>query len=232
MGINPSKFLKFSALLLDLDNLPDIFQFLLNLHLAYDLKGRFRAHKQKSHSKDLKTHYYVSSKQNNFSRLWMKNLFVTIQLYGNDSNSQIYYTHFEITGGPCNLIGCNWCDLFPNRTIFCFESHLFPSQRGGYTKNKTTDQISRLFESNQSIAGKWKTKSTMWQILQLLFPKLLFFPPKNWMNLISNRLSIASIKYFNWPSPVFGQFQNGCNWTLCRAILVWNHTCDFWRLSI
>ena len=31
-------------------------------------------------------------------------------------NSIIYYTHFEITGGSCNLIGSNWCDLFPNRT--------------------------------------------------------------------------------------------------------------------
>ena len=23
----------------------------------------------------------------------------------------IYYTHFEITGGPCNVIGSNWCSL-------------------------------------------------------------------------------------------------------------------------
>ena len=28
--------------------------------------------------------------------------------------------------------------------IFCFKSHLFPSHWGGYTKNKTTIQISRL----------------------------------------------------------------------------------------
>ena len=56
----------------------------------------------------------------------------------------IYYTHFEITGGPCNPIGSNWCDLFTNRTIFCFKSHLFPNQWGGYTKNKTTNKISRL----------------------------------------------------------------------------------------
>ena len=35
-------------------------------------------------------------------------------------------------------------------------------------------------------------------------------PPKKWMNLISNQLSTASIKYFNWPRPVFEQFQNGC----------------------
>ena len=56
----------------------------------------------------------------------------------------IYYTHSEITGGPCNLISSNWCDLFTNRTIFCFKSHLFPSQWAGHTKNKTTNQISRL----------------------------------------------------------------------------------------
>ena len=31
------------------------------------------------------------------------------------------------------------------------------------------------------------------------------------MNLISNRLSTASIKYLNWLSPVFRRFQNGCN---------------------
>ena len=36
-------------------------------------------------------------------------------------------------------------------------------------------------------------------------------PQKKWMNLISNQLRTTSIKYFNWPNPVFGQFQNGCN---------------------
>ena len=30
----------------------------------------------------------------------------------------LYYTHFEITGDPCNLIGSQQCDLFPNCTIF------------------------------------------------------------------------------------------------------------------
>ena len=67
-----------------------------------------------------------------------------------------YYTHFEITGGPCNLIGSNWCNLFTNCTIFCFKSHLFPSQQGGYTKNKTTNQTSRLVLSNQSNCRKMK----------------------------------------------------------------------------
>ena len=53
--------------------------------------------------------------------------------------------HFEITGDPCYLIltGSNWCDLFTNRTNFCFKLHLFLSQWGGYTKNKTTNQIPR-----------------------------------------------------------------------------------------
>ena len=64
----------------------------------------------------------------------------------------------------------------------------------------------------------------MWQILQLLFPRLLFFPPpQKWMNLISNRLSTVSMKYKNWPSPVFGQFQNGCNKVVTEPCVV-----QFW----
>ena len=64
----------------------------------------------------------------------------------------------------------------------------------------------------------------MWQILQLLFPKLLLFPPQKWMNLISDRLSTASIKYLNWPSPVFGRFQNGCNKVVIepRVVQFWS----------
>ena len=61
-----------------------------------------------------------------------------------ESFTTFYYTHFEITDGPCNLIGSNWCDLFTNRTTFCFKSYLVPSQWGGYIKNKTRNQISRL----------------------------------------------------------------------------------------
>ena len=66
----------------------------------------------------------------------------------------------------------------------------------------------------------------MWQILQLFYFPHTPPPPPKWINLISNWLSTVSIKYKNWPSPVFGRFQNG-NWTSCRAILVWNCTCDF-----
>ena len=109
-------------------------------------------------------------------------------------------------GGPCNLIGSNWCYLFTNRTIFCFKSHLFPSQWGGYTKKKQPIRFQSLFKVTNQIAGKWKTKSIMWQILKLLFP-----PQKKRMNVIFNRLSTASIKYLNWASPLFEQFQNGYN---------------------
>ena len=38
-------------------------------------------------------------------------------------------------------------------------------------------------------------------------------PPPKWMNLISDRLSIASIKYLNRPSPVFGRFNYRVNKT-------------------
>ena len=69
----------------------------------------------------------------------------------------------------------------------------------------------------------WKTDSTTWQILQLLFPKLLLFPPKKWMNLISDRLSTASIRYLNWPSPVLWLFQKECN-----KMVIEPHVVQFW----
>ena len=87
----------------------------------------------------------------------------------------------------------------------------FRSQWGGYTKNKTTSQISRLVESNQSKWKKMKDKEYHVANLTTFVSKTLIFPPQKWMNLISNRLSTVSMKYLNWPSPVFGRFQNECN---------------------
>ena len=149
-----------------------------------------------------------------------------------NSNSQTYYTHFEITGGPCNLIGCNWCDLFTNRTIFALNRIFFPANEEATLKTKQPIRFQGFFKVTDQLQENERQRVPCGKFCNFCFPNSYFFPPKNWMNLISNRLSIASIKYFNWLSPVFGQFQNGCNWTLCRAILVWNHTCDFWRLSI
>ena len=95
-------------------------------------------------------------------------------------------------------------------SIFCLNHIFFPANEEVTIKTKQPIRFQGLFKVTNQIAGKWKTKSIMWQILQLLFPKLLLFPPKKWMNLISDRLSTASIKYLNWPSTVFGWFQNGC----------------------
>ena len=91
-------------------------------------------------------------------------------------------------------------------------------------KTKEPIRFQGLFKVTDQIAGKWKTKSIMWQILQLLFPKLLLFPSKKWMNLISDQLSTASIKYLNLPSPVFGWFQNGCNKVVIepRVVQFWS----------
>ena len=53
--------------------------------------------------------------------------------------------------------------------------------------------------------------------------KTLIFPPKKWMNLISNQHSITSIKYLNCANPVFGRFQNGCNKVVIEPSVV-----QFW----
>ena len=98
-----------------------------------------------------------------------------------------------------------------------------PANEEATLKTKQPIKFQGLFKVTNQIAGKWKTKSIMWQILQLLFPKLLLFPPQKWMNLISDRLSTASIKYLNWPSPVFGRFQNGCNKVVIEPCVV-----QFW----
>ena len=109
--------------------------------------------------------------------------------------------------------------------FFCFKSHLFPANEQATLKTKQPNRFQGLFKVTKQIAGKWKTKSIVCQILQLLFPKLLFpLPPQIWMNLISNQLSPASIKYLNWPSPVFGRFQNGCNEVVIesRVVQIWS----------
>ena len=52
-----------------------------------------------------------------------------------------YYTHLEIAGDPCNLIGPQQCDLFTNRAKFCSKSHLFPSH---WERNRKTKQPIRF----------------------------------------------------------------------------------------
>ena len=103
--------------------------------------------------------------------------------------------------------------------------HLFPSQWGGYTKNKTTDQISRLVQRNQSNCRKTKDKEYQVANFATFVSKTLISPPpQKWMNFISNRLSTASIKYLNWTSPVSKRFQNGCNKVVIepRVVQFWS----------
>ena len=61
----------------------------------------------------------------------------------------------------------------------------------------------------------------LWTISKRFHQSLI--PPQKWMNLISNRLSTASVKYLNWLSSVFGQFQNGCNKVVIEPYIV-----QFW----
>ena len=106
--------------------------------------------------------------------------------------------------------------------FFALNQIFFSSQWGSNVKSKTP--IKFKDQNATQLTGKWKTKSgKLWQILQLLFPKLLLFSLKKWVTLISDRLSTASIKYLNWPSPVFGQFQNGCN-----KVVIEPHVVQFW----
>ena len=85
------------------------------------------------------------------------------------------------------------------------------------TKNKTINQ------SNQSNCRRMKNKEYHMANFAFIVSKLLFFPPKKWMNLISNQLSTASIKYLNWLSCVFGQFQNGC-----KKVVIEPRVVQFW----
>ena len=119
------------------------------------------------------------------------------------------------------LIGAIYSRIPP---FFALNHIFFPANEQATLKTKQPIRFQGLFKVTNQIAGKWKTKSIMWQILQLLFPKLLLFPPQKWMNLISDRLSTASIKYLNWPSPVFGRFQNGCNKVVIepRVVQFWS----------
>ena len=119
------------------------------------------------------------------------------------------------------LIGVIYLRIAPTFASNCI---FFLANEEASPKTKQPIRFQGVFKVTDQIARKWKTKSIMWQILQLLFPKLLFFfSPKNgWFNF--NRLSTASIKYLNWPSPVFRRFQNGCNKVVIepRVVQFWS----------
>ena len=100
------------------------------------------------------------------------------------------------------LIDVSYSRIAP---FFALNSIFFPGNEEATLKTKRPIRSQGLFKVTDQIAEKWKTKSIK-LFLQLLFPKLLLFPPKKWMNLISDLLSTASIKCLDWPSPVSGRF--------------------------
>ena len=74
------------------------------------------------------------------------------------------------------LIGVIYSWIAP----FFVLNHIFsPGNEEASLKTKQPIRFRGLFKVTNQIAGKWKTKSIMRQILQLLFSKLLFFALKN-----------------------------------------------------
>ena len=97
-------------------------------------------------------------------------------------------------------------------TTVCFKSHLFPSQWGGYTKNKPI-RFQGMFKVTNQIAEK---------ILQLLFPKVSLFPPKDgW---IFRPAQYCINKIFELTKSLIWEFQNGCNKVVIepRVVQFWS----------
>ena len=91
----------------------------------------------------------------------------------------IYYTHFEITGGPCNLTSSNWCDLFTNRTIFALNRIFSPANEEATLKTKQPIRFQGLFKETNQIAGKMKDKEYHVANFATFVSKTLIFSPKN-----------------------------------------------------
>ena len=72
------------------------------------------------------------------------------------------------------LIGAIYSRIAP---IFALNRIFFPANKQATLKTKQPIRFQGLFKATNQITGIWKTKSIMWQTLQLLFPKLLFPPP-------------------------------------------------------
>ena len=105
------------------------------------------------------------------------------------------------------LIGAIYSRIAP---FFALNRIFSPASEEATLKTKQPIRLQGLFKVTDHIAGRWKTRSIIWQILK--------------MDSISNRLSTASIKYLNCPSPVFGRFQNGCNKVVIepRVVQFWS----------
>ena len=96
--------------------------------------------------------------------------------------------------------------------FFALNRIFFPANEKATLKTTLPIRFQGFFKENNQIAGKWKKKSIVANFATFVSKTVIPPPPhpNKWMDQISNRLSTASIKYLNWPSLVFGQFQNGC----------------------
>ena len=74
------------------------------------------------------------------------------------------------------LIGAIYSRIAP---FFALNRIIFPANEEATLKTKQPIRFQGLFKVTNVIAGKWKTNSNMWQILQLCFQNSCFFPLKN-----------------------------------------------------
>ena len=72
------------------------------------------------------------------------------------------------------LVGAIYSRIAP---FFALNRIFFPANEDTIT-TKQPIRFQGLFKVTNQLARKWKTKSILWQILQLLFSKLLYFSPQ------------------------------------------------------
>ena len=145
-----------------------------------------------------------SASSANLSKTGVRNQLVFF-IFDNRDNRCFITPILKSHGGPCNLIGSNWCDLFTNRTIFCSKSHLFLANEKVTLKTKQPIRFQGLFKVTNQIAGKWKTKSIMWQaLLSVQLPLLITFKKvwfdfggklKNFTSGLTRSISLSASDY-------------------------------------
>ena len=116
------------------------------------------------------------------------------------------------------LIGAICSRIAP---LFALNRTFFPANEKATLNIKQPIRFQGLFEATNQIAGKWKTKSIMWQILQLFSPKPSFFPSQKWMNLISHGFWKMKMRSFRLKINTQGTF----------PLFVYILVSFFWRFS-
>ena len=90
----------------------------------------------------------------------------------------LYYIHFEITGGPCHLIGSRWCNLFMNCTIFALNRIFFQANEQATLKTKQPIRFRGLFRVTNQIAGNERQRVSCGKFCNFCFQNSYFFPLK------------------------------------------------------